>query len=181
MLNFEACCYKRLKSAENSADFFAFMWFFSRARPLCRTLAGDKWSITPSASKWLSPFHLRHSPNDIDCAQVRLRLACQPCNYYWLPVNGLLYQASLPCVFVLLLLICITFFNHATIRMVSVLQQHTHWATCGRAGRPMCVLGFELGVLLIMLLYCSLFDQWETTKTSPLASSPVTEQPFCDA
>ena len=29
-------------------------------------------------------------------AQVRLRLACQPCNCYLLPVNG--FQQSLPCV-----------------------------------------------------------------------------------
>ena len=33
-------------------------------------------------------FSFGHSPNNTGCAQVRFLLACRPCNYYLLAVNG---------------------------------------------------------------------------------------------
>ena len=39
-------------------------------------------------------FSFGHSPTITYCAQVRFRLACQPCKHYLLPVNG--FNFSLP-------------------------------------------------------------------------------------
>ena len=39
--------------------------------------------------------HLRGDSNNAGCAQVRLRLACQPCNRYRLSVNRRVYSTSL--------------------------------------------------------------------------------------
>ena len=36
-------------------------------------------------------FIFGHSPNNTGDAQVRFRLACQPCNHYLLPINGLIF------------------------------------------------------------------------------------------
>jgi len=42
-------------------------------------------------------FSFGHSPNTTGCAQVRLLLACQPCNDYLLPVNGFALNCIIPC------------------------------------------------------------------------------------